>query len=169
MENILVKATIPFTQVPNGLLYDPELSFKAKGLWAYISAKPSGWNFSADRIAMETKEERKSILAGLKELVEAGYLSCKKLSNGRMEYTLKWEVAGRGAKKVEKPEGGETANDKPEVEPEAVEKPTKSEIRFREGMRPKREDYASEDEWYKAMCDYNTVKAPPLTENEEVL
>ena len=57
-----------------------------------MSAKPDGWHFSADRIAEETKEERKAILAGLKELSENGYITAKKKSDGRIEYTLHWEV-----------------------------------------------------------------------------
>ena len=93
MENNFKKQVVPFTQVPNNLLYNPDISFKAKGLWAYMSAKPEGWYFSADRIAEETKEERKAILAGLKELSENGYITAKKKSDGRIEYTLHWENA----------------------------------------------------------------------------
>ena len=88
MESNLKKQALPFTQVPNELLYNPDISFKAKGIWAYMSAKPEGWNFSADRMAKETKEERKAILAGLKELSENGYITAKKLKDGRIEYTL---------------------------------------------------------------------------------
>lgn len=77
-----------FAQVPNNVLWDPELSMKAKGLWAYIKSKPPYWDFAAERIARETKESRKSILAGLKELEAAGYLKRTKLPSGRVTHKI---------------------------------------------------------------------------------
>lgn len=132
--NNLIKQSIPFTQVPNDLLYDSDISFKAKGIWAYMHAKPEGWNFSADRIAEETKEDRKAILSGLKELSENGYITAKKLSSGRVEYTLHWEVA----------------KDKPaDSEPKA--KTTTS------NMRPMRKDYDSDEDYEKAIYKWGTL------------
>ena len=138
MDKNLIKQTIPFTQVPNGLLYNSNISFKAKGIWAYMSAKPDGWNFSADRISMETKEERKAILAGLKELSEAGYITAKKLKDGRIEYTLHWEVATNAETYV--------VPKLREEEPE-MPKPT---------SRPKRIDYSSDEEFEKAFYLWNS-------------
>lgn len=80
---------IPFTQVPNEILYRPDVSMKAKGIWAYMNAKPDGWFFAADRIADECTDGRDSIRTGLKELLQAGLLSAKKQPNGRFVYTLK--------------------------------------------------------------------------------
>ena len=150
METNLKRKVIPFTQVPNELLYNPDISFKAKGLWAYMSAKPEGWQFSADRIAEETKEERKAILAGLKELSEWGYITAKKLGTGRVEYTLHWEVAIKPTAKSEPKSEPETNNDndaKPEPKP-VVERPT---------SRPKRENYNSDKEWEDAVYLWNSV------------
>ena len=77
-----------FTQVPNNVLWDSNLSFQAKGLWAYINSKPPNWDFSANRMSNETKEGRKSVLKGLKELEEAGYLFRRKLPSGRVVYKI---------------------------------------------------------------------------------
>ena len=77
-----------FAQVPNNMLWDDKLSFKAKGLWAYIKSKPPNWDFSASRIALETKESRKSILSGLKELETVGYLFRTKLPSGRVIHKI---------------------------------------------------------------------------------
>lgn len=139
MENNLIKQIIPFTQVPNGLLYNPDISFKAKGIWAYMSAKPEGWNFSADRIAEETKEERRSILSGLRELSDNGYITAKKLGSGRIEYTLHWEVA---SKKTPEPVVKE--------EPEPIVDVTSMKI------RPKRTDYSSDEEFENAFYKWNS-------------
>ena len=147
METKLNKIAVPFTQVPNGLLYDPNISFKAKGIWAYMSAKPEGWKFSADRIANETKEERKAILAGLKELSEAGYITAKKKGDGRIEYTLHWEVA-------------KTSMSEPELEnlkPLSSAEPNEPIVDISSmKMRPKRTDYSSDEEYEKAFYKWNS-------------
>lgn len=73
-----LKVSVKYGVVPHKVLYSKELSLKAKGLFAYIQSKPDGWEFSADRIAEECKEERKSIQAMLRELEKSGYLVRKK-------------------------------------------------------------------------------------------
>lgn len=147
METKLNKIAVPFTQVPNGLLYDPNISFKAKGIWAYMSAKPEGWKFSADRIADETKEERKAILSGLKELSEAGYITAKKKGDGRIEYTLHWEVV-------------RTSMSEPELEnlkPLSSAEPNEPIVDISSmKMRPKRADYSSDEEYEKAFYKWNS-------------
>ena len=79
---------IPFTQISNLVLQSPSLSFSAKGLYSYMCSKPEGWHFSSKRIALETKESYKSIRKSLSELLEIGVLKSKKLSSGRIEYTI---------------------------------------------------------------------------------
>lgn len=147
MDNNFKKQVVPFTQVPNNLLYNPDISFKAKGLWAYMSAKPDGWHFSADRIADETKEERKAILAGLKELSENGYVTAKKKSDGRIEYTLHWEVVRTSVSepKQEKLEPVDSTKlDEPIADAGSMKK------------RPKRADYETEEEYEKAFYKWNS-------------
>jgi hypothetical protein len=88
----LVKENIPFTMVANEILYDPNLSFKAKGLYSYLFSKPDEWDFSSNRITMETRDGRKSIMASLRELEKVGALGRRKLPNGKMEYILKYST-----------------------------------------------------------------------------
>jgi Mn-dependent DtxR family transcriptional regulator len=61
--------------VPNALLNSDQISFKAKGIYAYIQSKPDDWDFSVERISSQVKEGKPSIAAALKELENAGYLS----------------------------------------------------------------------------------------------
>ena len=79
----LTKETIPFGMVPNALLNDSLLSFKAKGLFAFIQSKPDGWFFSVERIAGQSKEAKTSVSEGLKELEKFGYLVREKRQTGK--------------------------------------------------------------------------------------
>lgn len=70
-----VPATSDFTQIPNAVLRDTRLSWKARGLLAYLlSHTEEGFQIDADRLVSQGKDGRHSILAGLKELVEYGYV-----------------------------------------------------------------------------------------------
>lgn len=69
--------------IPNDLLNSVEISFKAKGLYAYIQSKPDSWEFSAERIAKQVKEGLPSIISGLKELETFGYLVRHRYQNNR--------------------------------------------------------------------------------------
>ncbi len=73
MAKIIIKNR--YGVVPNALLNNTELTFRAKGVYAYIQSKPDGWEFSAERIAAQTKEGLTAVRMALKELEDIGYLS----------------------------------------------------------------------------------------------
>jgi hypothetical protein len=81
-----IKDNIPFTQISNFVLSDKNLSFGAKGLYAYIYSKPDGWQFAVDRIEKETKDGRDSILSKIHELEESKLLRRIKQPDGRTVY-----------------------------------------------------------------------------------
>ena len=102
----LIKENIPFTMVANEVFTNKNLSFKAKGLYAYLFSKPDTWDFSSNRMILESKEDRKTIMAMLRELEAQGLLQRNRLSNGKMEYLLKYTVESLSPKVglgVEKP------------------------------------------------------------------
>lgn len=76
--------------VANEVLYRQDLSWKAKGVYAYLFSKPDGWDFSGDRITNEGSDGRKVIFASLKELEKVGLLERKRQKDGRMDYILKY-------------------------------------------------------------------------------
>jgi len=84
----LIKLTAEYAVVPNHILYNPDLSFRAKGLWVYLNSKPDGWDFSAKRISQDTKESEDTIHKYLTVLCSQGYLERKKLNSGKMDYVL---------------------------------------------------------------------------------
>lgn len=89
MKQKLVKGDkIPYAQIANVVLNDPNLSFKAKGVYAYLYSKDDKYDFAAKRIAKDSCDGTDSVLAGLKELEEKGYLERKKQPSGRVDYTI---------------------------------------------------------------------------------
>jgi hypothetical protein len=79
--------------VPNDILNNTKLTFKAKGLWVYIQSKPDGWQFSARRMAGQSKDGRDGVLSGLRELVDAGLLEYHRYKDDKGQwrhfYTLR--------------------------------------------------------------------------------
>ena len=110
----------PFGWEPNAIIFNPNLSLKAKGLWLYMNAKPDGWHFASERIAEECADGITSIRAALKELAAAGLLKWKKQGDGRILYTLESE----GNQPVENPKSGNlTLGAEPKLENPTVGKP----------------------------------------------
>lgn len=106
------KEKIPFTQVANEVLNDSNLTFKAKGLYAYLYSKPDGWDFAIDRISTQTKESRLAINSGLRELEKEGYLIRQRQNTGRVLYLLKSQMSKIDIRELE-----------PNVENRKVRKP----------------------------------------------
>lgn len=67
---------------------DSRLSAKSKGVWGYMKSKPHDWDFSAERMAKDFTDGRKTMLNAIKELEATGYLSKLKLKTGRVYYSL---------------------------------------------------------------------------------
>lgn len=110
----------PFGWEPNTIIFNSNLSLKAKGLWLYMNAKPEGWYFASERIAEECSDGITSIRAALKELADAGFLKWKKQGDGRILYIL----SDRGEKPVENPKSENlTLGAEPKLENPTVGKP----------------------------------------------
>lgn len=58
----------------NNVLYDKNISLKAKGLYVYIQSRGEYFNFSAERIAQDNKDGIDAIRKALIELEKFGYL-----------------------------------------------------------------------------------------------
>lgn len=96
---ILKKENIPFTQVPNVIIYDENLSAQAKGVACYLFSRPDGWSFNYIEIASHFKNSEDTVRKYLIELKEAGYLTREKIREGgkfaRVEYRLNFTVLGK--------------------------------------------------------------------------
>lgn len=63
-----------FAQIHNAALADGRLSFKARGILAFLLSRPPGWKTSAERLARSGTDGERAVKSGLKELEAHGYL-----------------------------------------------------------------------------------------------
>jgi len=78
-----------FAQISNAVLLDERISFKARGILALLLSRPANWRIYINEISeRSTKEGKKAIQSGFKELVDYGYLQLISFVNketGRFE------------------------------------------------------------------------------------
>lgn len=72
-----------FTIISNAWLRDSVLSWKGKGLLAYIASHAPGHTLTMDQILAEGTDKIDSIRAGMAELQKAGYLRCIDVRNAK--------------------------------------------------------------------------------------
>lgn len=63
-----------YTTINNTGLKDKRLSWKAKGILAYILTLPDDWVFYREELSRHAKDGLDSLRTGMKELKEYGYL-----------------------------------------------------------------------------------------------
>lgn len=75
-----------YTVLPTATLEDSRLSFRARGILAFLVAKPDDWQVRAESIAKMGKEGRDAVQAALRELRNCGYyrVITERLSDGRL-------------------------------------------------------------------------------------
>lgn len=93
-------------------LQDTILSWKAKGLLAYLLSLPDDWKVYVDELSNHSKDGLKSTTSGIKELMDSGYMERKLIKDklGRFEgydYTLS-EMPKTGNGKTENGKGQAT-------------------------------------------------------------
>lgn len=64
-----------FARIDNALLQDERLSFRARGVAAYLLSKPDDWTFSARSLAGQSQEGDDSLERAIRELIDTGYVT----------------------------------------------------------------------------------------------
>lgn len=102
-----------FTIISNDWLRDRRLSWKAKGLLAYVVSHREGYALSVEQILSEGCDGRDAVRAGLRELEDAGYLTRQQRrgEGGRIvstDYLIGKPVVGKPASGGDQPEPDES-------------------------------------------------------------
>jgi hypothetical protein len=69
-----VMAADSFTQIANGLFRDSRLSFKAKGIFGYVSTHRDGWQVTVAELVRRGREGVNAVTTGLHQLERHGFL-----------------------------------------------------------------------------------------------
>jgi hypothetical protein len=81
-----------WTTIPTVSLRDVRLSFRARGLLAYLLSVPPGWRTSAEKLATEAPEGRDAIRSALTELEIHQYLRRTRLQSGGGRWYTTWTI-----------------------------------------------------------------------------
>ena len=86
MSTIRVAHRARYTSIDRGLINDSRLSFRARGVLAWLLDKPDDWHCDSTAISRAGMEGRDAVRAALRELERCGYLVRKRLraEGGRM-------------------------------------------------------------------------------------
>lgn len=129
-----------FTILDNLTLRDPRLSWKARGLLAFLLSMPDNWRTNSDHLQHCGPDGRDSVRAGLRELEAAGYLERRKVRSESGRWSSETVVYDR----PRHPQAGErihpSMTDNPAPESQALEEV------------PMKEDLEKDLERYSRLC-----------------
>lgn len=77
----------PYAQIDNRALNDSRLSWRARGILAYLLSKPDNWQVVIEDLIKQSPDGRDAVRSGMRELTKAGYLElvAKQDESGRMQ------------------------------------------------------------------------------------
>lgn len=95
-----------FTVLSTASIEDPRLSFKAVGLLTYLLSRPDEWTVHHLQLASSHADGAASVLAGLKELEDCGYLERTKTRGEHGRLTTSTVVYDQPRPSVDSPNSG---------------------------------------------------------------
>ena len=110
-----------YTVMSNHHLRDKSLSLKAKGLLSLMLSLPEDWDYTTKGLARICRDGVDSIRSAVQELEQRGYVSRRRIRNGKgqlgdIEYTIR--------EKPEKPQEPPTPGpDKPDSDTNCIDTP----------------------------------------------
>lgn len=83
----------PWAQIPHALLADERISWKAKGVLAYLCSKPEGWETRVADLRKRGADGEFAIRAALNELRAAGYAQFTRVRENGKIASGRWEIS----------------------------------------------------------------------------
>ncbi|MBJ8022402.1 DnaD domain-containing protein [Bacillus cereus] len=123
MATFRVNKSKNYTTINNTGLRDERLSWKAKGILAYILSLPDDWVFYMEEISTHAKDGIDSLRVGMKELKKFGYVRRFPVKNEKGKITS-WETIIYEVPQVENPHMENPLVEKPQMEVPFMENPT---------------------------------------------
>lgn len=111
-----------YTTINNTGLRDERLTWKAKGILAYILSLPDDWVFYMEEVATHAKDKLDSLKSGMKELKEHGYIKRFPVKDEKGKI-IRWETIIYEIPQVENPPVENPLVGKPPVDEPLVENP----------------------------------------------
>ncbi|MED4359451.1 DnaD domain-containing protein [Geobacillus stearothermophilus] len=102
-------------------LHDPRLSWKAKGLHAYMLSMPDDWKFYDDELEKHAKDGKDALKSAIKELKQYGYMRRERRQNEQGKF--EWETIVYEEPYMEKPSMEKPSMEKPSMEKPSMENP----------------------------------------------
>lgn len=105
-------------------LNDERLSWKAKGIIAYMLSMPDDWKFYIEEIASHAKDGVDSLRSGIKELSKHGYVKRFPIRDEKTQKIIEWETVIYESPQSKKPDMEFPHMEKPYMEEPLMEKQT---------------------------------------------
>lgn len=115
-----INKTANYTVMSNHHFKEKKMSLKAKGLLSLMLSLPDTWDYSISGLATLSKDGKDSIMSALAELEKFGYLTRKRLTNEKgqfsgVEYNI-YEIPQRDIPIMETPNQENEKTDNPNAE-----------------------------------------------------
>ena len=92
-----------FSIISNIPLYDNRLSFKSKGLWAYLMSKPDDWTVYMSQLTKASKDGKDSVRSGIHELMDYGYIERHQVRNSDGQFVGYEYIVNENSNIVDEP------------------------------------------------------------------
>ena len=79
----------PFVMMDKRVLADPKLSYKAKGILAYLLSRPDNWIINVSDVVNHSPDGEFAVRTGIKELIIAGYVQ-RKVERNEKNQIVRW-------------------------------------------------------------------------------
>ena len=90
-----------YVKIPNELVDDRTISWKAKGLFCHMASKPDTYNFTVKSLASQFPDGKAAIFSALDELKNSGWITYTRKAGGYGKYKLNTTIISKPENRME--------------------------------------------------------------------